>query len=122
MNTLSTIIRDRTDIKIFMLGNTINKNCPYFDEMGLTNVLSQKQGSIDLYSYSDGQLRVAVEYTASTASTKINNFIFGFENPRLETIKNGAWELSLYPHCPCKFDKKIFYTSFLSSGKSRLSV
>ena len=120
MNTLSTIIRDRTDIKIFMLGNTINKNCPYFDEMGLTNVLSQKQGSIDLYSYSDGKLRVAVEYTASTASTKTNNFIFGFENPRLETIKNGAWELSLYPHCPCKFDRKNILYIFLIKWKKAI--
>ena len=36
MNVLSTIIRDRENIKIFMLGNTVNKYCPYFDEMGLT--------------------------------------------------------------------------------------
>ena len=29
MNVLSTIIRDRENIKIFMLGNTVNKFCPY---------------------------------------------------------------------------------------------
>ena len=29
MNTLSTIIRQRTNVKIFMLGNTVNKYCPY---------------------------------------------------------------------------------------------
>lgn len=120
MNTLSTIIRDRTDVKIFMLGNTINKNCPYFEEMGLQNVLSQKQGTIDLYSYSDGKLKLAVEYTAPNESGKINNFIFGFENPRLETIKNGAWELSIYPHCPKKFDKKDILYIFLIKWKKAI--
>lgn len=117
MNTLSTIIRDRTDIKIFMLGNTINKNCPYFEEMGLRNVLSQQQGTIDLYSYSDGKLKVAVEYTAPNASGKTNNYIFGFENPKLETIKNGAWELSIYPHRPVKFDRKDILYIFLIKWK-----
>lgn len=117
MNTLSTIIRDRTDVKIFMLGNTINKNCPYFDEMGLKNILSQQQGTIDLYSYSDGKLKVAVEYTAPNTTNKTNNYIFGFENPRLETIKNGAWELALYPHCPMKFDRKDILYTFLIKWK-----
>jgi len=117
MNTLSTIIRDRTDVKIFMLGNTINKNCPYFEEMGLSNVLSQKQGTIDIYSYADGKMKVAVEYTAPNASNKENNYIFAFENPRLETIKTGAWELAMYPHCPMKFDKADIVYVFLIKWK-----
>ena len=28
MNVVSTIVRHRTDVKIFMLGNTVNKYCP----------------------------------------------------------------------------------------------
>ena len=36
MNVCSTIIRDRNNVKIFMLGNTVNKYCPYFAEMGHT--------------------------------------------------------------------------------------
>ena len=31
MNTISTIVRQRTDVKIFMCGNTVNKYCPYFE-------------------------------------------------------------------------------------------
>ena len=38
MNVISTIVRDRTDVKIFMLGNTVNKYCPYFTEMGLRHI------------------------------------------------------------------------------------
>lgn len=41
MNVLSTIIRQRDNVKIFMLGNTVNKYCPYFSEMGLKNVGTQ---------------------------------------------------------------------------------
>ena len=37
-NVLSTIIRDRNNVKIFMCGNTVNKYCPYYKEMGLNNV------------------------------------------------------------------------------------
>ena len=44
MNTLSTIIRSRDDVKIFMLGNTVNKYCPYFEEMGLRHIKNMKQG------------------------------------------------------------------------------
>lgn len=85
--------------------------------MGLKNILSQQQGTIDLYSYSDGKLKVAVEYTAPNTTNKTNNYIFGFENPRLETIKNGAWELALYPHCPIKFDRKNILYTFLIKWK-----
>ena len=50
-NVLSTVIRQRDDVKIFMLGNTVNKYCPYFKEMGLNNITKQKQGTIDIYKY-----------------------------------------------------------------------
>ena len=53
MNCLSSIIRNRTDVKIIMLGNTVNKYCPYFKEMGLSHVKDMKAGSIDIYQYGD---------------------------------------------------------------------
>ena len=53
MNTVSTIVRLRTNVKIYMLGNTVNKFCPYFQEMGLNHIREMKQGSIDVYSYGD---------------------------------------------------------------------
>ena len=106
MNTLSTIIRQRTDVTIYMLGNTVNKYSPYFQEMGLTHVHKMKQGTIDVYKYGDSKLTVAVEYCASTRSKKSNNFYFAFNNPKLEMITDGAWELDIYPHCPIKFKPK----------------
>ena len=99
-NVLSTLIRLRDDVIIFMLGNTVNKFSPYFKEMGLTRVKNQKIGTIDVYDYGDSGLKVAVEYSDMPVKEKKSNVYFAFNNPRLEMIKTGAWEIDLYPHYP----------------------
>lgn len=117
MNTISTIVRNRTDVKIFMLGNTVNKYSPYFDEMGLRNVSKQEQGTIDIYKYGTSKLKVAVEYCKSMGKSKENSFYFAFNNPKLEMITTGAWELDIYPHCPIKYKPKdIIFTYFIEYG------
>lgn len=117
MNTISTIVRQRTDVKIYMLGNTVNKYCPYFIEMGLNHVLKMEQGTIDIYQYGDSGLTVAVEYCSSTAKNKENNFYFAFNNPKLSMITGGAWELNIYPHIPMKYKPKdIQFTYFIEFG------
>lgn len=114
MNTLSTIIRQRSDVKIFMLGNTVNKYCPYFAEMGLKHVKNMKQGTIDLYSYGDSKLTVAVEYVKPNASGKDSDFYFAFDNPKLQMITSGEWEIALYDHLPRKYEhKNIMFEYFV---------
>lgn len=106
-NVLSTIIRSRNDVTIFMLGNTINKYCPYFKEMGLKNVKKMEQGTIDLYKYGNSELTVAVEYTGEgITSNQGSDVYFAFDNPKLQMITNGGWELDIYPHCPMKYAPK----------------
>lgn len=107
MNTISTIIRQRNNVKIFMLGNTVSKYCPYFSEMGLTNIQKMNQGEIDLYTYGNSDLKVAVEYcSASENKNKKSNIYFAFNNPKLNMIKNGIWEFDIYPHCTYKYKHK----------------
>ena len=119
MNTVSTIVRQRTNVKIYMLGNTVNKFCPYFKEMGLTNILTMKQGTIDLYTYGETKLKVAVEYADSKKKFKKNNFYFAFNNPKLKMITGGAWELNIYPHAPVKWlPKNILFTYFIDFNDS----
>ena len=119
MNTVSTIVRQRTNVKIYMLGNTVNKFCPYFKEMGLTNILSMKQGTIDVYTYGETKLKVAVEYADSKKKFKKNNFYFAFNNPKLKMITGGAWELNIYPHAPVKWlPKNIVFTYFIDFNDS----
>ena len=115
-NLLSTIIRLRTDVKIFMCGNTINKYCPYFAEMGLTGIKKQQKGTIDIYHYGDSTLKVAVEYSDLPSKKKDSNKYFAFNNPKLEMITHGSWEIDIYPHLPSKYKPKdvsyFFYVVF----------
>lgn len=116
MNVLSTIIRHRRDVKIFMLGNTVNKYCPYFSEMGLKHVKEQKAGTIDVYHYGESDLTVAVEFVAPNEEGKESDVYFSFDNPRLNMItgKGDIWEISAYPHKPVKFlPKDIVFTYFI---------
>lgn len=112
MNTVSTIVRRREDVKIYMLGNTVNKFCPYFQEMGLTHIQKMKQGSIDVYRYGDSPLKVAVEYCSSVEQSKESSKYFAFDNPKLSMITGGAWELDIYPHLPYKYKPKDVLLAF----------
>ena len=118
MNTISTIVRQRDNVKIFMLGNTVNKYSPYFAEMGLTHIQKMKQGTIDLYTYGNSKLTVAVEYCSPLNASKDSDMYFAFDNPKLNMITTGAWELDIYPHCPVKFTPKdiIFIYFILFDG------
>lgn len=99
-NVISTIIRKRDDALIFMCANTVNRYCPYFEEMGITNAKKMKEGDIDIVEYGDSGLRTAVEYVATNAKGKPSDIYFAFDNPKLKMITQGAWELDIYPHCP----------------------
>lgn len=115
MNVVSTIKRRRNNVKIFMLGNTVNKYCPYFKEMGLTHIKDMNPGDIDVYRYGDTNLLVAVEYTTPTSkSSKDRDLYFAFDNPKLSMITGGTWEIDIYPHCPVKFTPaEIMFTYFI---------
>lgn len=116
MNLLSTIIRNRDTVKVFMLGNTVNKFCPYFVEMGLRNVQKMEQGTIDVYRFGTHGAVVAVEYAANIAKRKPSNKYFCFDNENLKMITCGKWELAIYPHLPRKYTPKnvlfVFYIEY----------
>ena len=106
MNLLSTIIRQRDNLEIFMCANTISMYNPYIKEMGLVNFKKQAVGTIDTYSYGDSELKVALFLTDSAPKkTKKSNVYFAFNNPKLNMITGGdsIWQIGVYPHSPCKF-------------------
>lgn len=114
MNIISTVVRKRTNVKIYMLANTVNRYSVYFKEMGLNKIRDMKQGDLDVYKYGNSNLTVAVEYTESNASNSPNNFYFAFDNPKLAMITGGAWELDMYPHAPIKFgNRDILFSYFI---------
>lgn len=113
MNTLSTIIRTRDDVTIYMLGNSVNKYCPYFVEMGIDKrIRTQKIGTIDVYTYGDSGLSVAVEYAVPTIGGKKSDKYFAFDNSRLQMITQGGWEIDVYPHFPREYKIKPSDTLF----------
>lgn len=121
MNLLSTIIRQRDNVKVFMLGNTVNRYCPYFSEMGLNHVPNMVQGTIDFYKFGNEGATVAVEYTAPVQKKKKSNKYFCFDNQKLEMITAGKWELAVYPHLPVKYKPKdVMFTYFIIFGEITL--
>lgn len=118
-NVISTIVRLRNSVRIFMCGNTVNAYNPYFSEMGLDNAKKMKKGTIDVYEYGDSGLKVAVEYSDFPAKKKKSDVYFAFNNPRLKMItgNEGAtdWEMNIYPHCPVDSirPKDIQFTYFI---------
>lgn len=113
-NLLSSLIRNRSGVKIYMLANTVNKYCPYFAEMGLRNVARQKQGTIDVYKMGKSSTTIAVEYCSqSDVSVPVSKY-FAFDNPQLEMISSGAWEIALYRHAPVKIsDYRVILSFFV---------
>lgn len=125
-NVLSTVIRQRDDVTIWLLGNTVNNMCPYFTEMGLKHIKQMKQGTIETYTYNkkikddnDKEItltcKVAVEYTGGgKTSRKKSDKYFLFDSPSLSMITSGAWEFDMYPHCPTKYKSTdIIFTYFI---------
>ena len=114
--TLSSIIRRRTGIRIIMLANTVNKFCPYFKEMGITKISDQEQGTIAVYRIGKTEAKIAVEYCRyeeDDTVKEVSNY-FAFDNPQLEMITSGAWEIALYRHPPAGLGEyKIIFTFFI---------
>ena len=121
-NLLSSIIRNREDTIIYMLANTVNRYCPYFSEMGLKDVENMPQGQIYFYTYGNKDLTVAVEYCDPVKATeKVASKFFAFDNPQLDMITTGAWELQFYPRPPYKILlSDIRYQFYIQFGEQLL--
>lgn len=127
MNMLSTIIRDptRDDVEIFMLANTVNWDSIYFKEFGITNIRNMEQGTIDVYQYGNSKCTLAIEYCESrkTTQSEVNDRYFAFNNPRLKMITEGAWEMDIYPHCPCKYKpENVVFSYFINYNDELLQA
>lgn len=98
---VSTILRDR-DGCVYLIGNTINRVCPYFTEWQLTHTIRQKPGTIEIYNFhrtdsegNDVVTQVAVERCESSGSQ--TRMFFGKTS---EFIVKGGWEVYDKPHLP----------------------
>lgn len=117
MNTINTIVRLRDNVVIYMLGNTINKYCPYFNEFGISKLVKDlKQSDLEVIKFGETGLKLAIEFSDFDKKQKKSNIYFAFDNPSLSVIRGdgSGWQLELYPHCPMKYyPKNIIYTFFI---------
>lgn len=112
---ISTIARKR-QLKVWLIGNTISRLCPYFNEWGLSKgIPRQKQGTIEIYEHETDQIyedtgepvviRIAVYFCEETANT--SKMFFGSS---AGMITKGVWQTRSYPHLPYHYrDCKKLY-------------
>ena len=98
MALYSTVDRKRKTTKIWMVGNTISRVCPYIYEWGLYEIISRmKQGEIKTVEMpsTDGDIvKIAIEYCESTG---VSSHTIGSSK---EMISKGEWMTTEQPHLP----------------------
>lgn len=95
---VSTVARHRP-ITVFLVGNTLSRVCPYFNEWCLEGILRQKLGTIEIYHHhlEDGSVvDIAVEYCANASGVK-NTMFFG---TTAKQIVSGEWDTKDVPKLP----------------------
>lgn len=93
-------------VRIFLVGNTVDRTSPYFTEWQLTGVKKQVQGTIDIYhikkSDESGEITLAAEYCENA---KNENKLFFGKSGRM--ITTGEWESKEYPHLEKRLETYI---------------
>lgn len=104
-NALSSFIRDRENVQIFMVGNTVSFYSPYFVELGIENVKDMKPGELNCFTFENGA-KIAVDYCSSVGETKASAKFFNFNSSKANMITTGKWEIPDYPHYTKSIDFK----------------
>ena len=100
MNFYATVDRKRLKVRLWLVGNTISRVCPYINDWGLHSLISsQKQGTIVVKEIGDvvednPPIKIALEYCMSTGQTS------GTIGTNAKMINTGAWETHPQPHLP----------------------
>lgn len=104
MNLYATVDRKRGATKLWLVGNSISRVCPYIYEWDLHNIISnQKQGTIEtkeIQSTDDDVVKLAIEYCENT---NVSSHTIGFNK---DMLNDGSWQSSPQPHLP---KSKNFY-------------
>lgn len=98
MNLYATVDRKRHTTKLWMVGNTISRVCPYLYDWGLHNIIArQKQGTIEeveIDASDDDKVKIAIEYCKSTG---VSSHTIGFNK---DMMNIGSWQSEPQPHLP----------------------
>ena len=102
-NLLSTIIRDRTTARIFLLANLVDITCPYLSEMGIHKIVSSMKFGDFRQLRADNTVISIYLIPAEKIKSKSKSKYFGLWNNSHMTGITGArgiWALKIYPRAP----------------------
>lgn len=91
----STIFRDREGVT-YLIGNTISRENPYFEEWQLIGIPKMKVGQIDTYNMEtsdDGVIKLCVELAPNRGDK--SKMFFGKAS---KSIASSTWDTKEYPH------------------------
>lgn len=121
---LSTIIRERSDVIVYMIANTIGKSCPYFDAYKI-DIDEIEAGTITNFKYRGGGT-LALEYCQDSEDYVIDSSKYFEIDDDLETgsmITRGEWETDLYPKLPeflHDYKSRTKLKFFIENGRGKL--
>lgn len=121
-SVLSTVIRQRKDVEVHLLGNTVDRNSIYWNEFRLVEIVKKmKEG--ELYHYipkNKHKTDIAIEWAESSidANGEAINVYTDFDDERPNMINAGEWDVEDYPHLPFSYNQNdilfIFFIEFNS--------
>lgn len=119
MSFYSTIDRKRGTTRLWLVGNTITKVCPYLNDWEIMDIVKhQKQGTIETKWIPTGEIdedgipieiKIAIEYCASTGNS---SFVIGKHK---DMINKGEWQSDPQPRLPKSYNeyKVLFRIMFI---------
>ena len=103
MNFYCTVDRKRGTTRVWLVGNTISRVCPYIEDWDLHQIIStQKQGTIKVVERDSGEsdsVKIAIEYCESTGTSShtIGN--------HAAMLNDGSWQTDPQPHLPKSYNE-----------------
>lgn len=91
LDVLSSLLRDRGGVPVYMVGNTVSQFCPYFAEFGFT-IDDIKQGEIKQISP-----QLTVEYCNPSGKISSHEYFKGFSGGHAKMITSGSWDFRKFP-------------------------
>ena len=122
LNLFSTVDRKRGVVKMYLVGNTISRVCPYLKDWGLDKLLRKtKQGEINSVWLSTGEIdedgypvkvKLALEHCKSTGRS---SYVIG---THANMLNKGEWQSDPQPHLPKSYKeyKVLFRIAFDYQG------
>lgn len=115
---VKTIIRERTEPIIFMLGNTIDRYHAYFSELELLSISTSMPIGEHTETITSGGTPIYIEFATrekTLEKLRLNKIFFGFKNKKLGSITGSDWSITPMQHID-KYDEpdliaRNFYVS-----------